>query len=55
VRQVAVDESSGGGIVRGLAVDAGADGEGGDADGRGDAAAIVVLDLGALIQQVLLS
>jgi purine-binding chemotaxis protein CheW len=55
VRQVVVDESSGGGIVRGLAVDAGADGEGGDADGRGDAAAIVVLDLGALIQQVLLS
>jgi chemotaxis signal transduction protein len=55
VRLVVVDESTGGGIVRGLAVDVSADGEGGDADDRGDAAAVVVLDLGALIQQVLLS
>jgi chemotaxis signal transduction protein len=56
VRPVVVDASSGGGgIVRGVAVDAGANEEGADADDRGDAAAIVVLDLGALIHQVLLS
>jgi purine-binding chemotaxis protein CheW len=55
VRLVSVDESTGGGVVRGLAVDVSADGGGGDADDRGDAAAVVVLDLGALIQQVLLS
>jgi purine-binding chemotaxis protein CheW len=55
VRRIGVDESRGGGVVRGLAVDGSAGGEGDDADDRGDAAAIVVLDLGALIQQVLLS
>jgi len=55
VRLVSVDASTGGGVVRGLAVEESANGEGGDAGDRGDAAAVVVLDLGALIRQVLLS